>query len=95
MFAVAALPALTFFQRFQPLLACGFGCLIAALQLLWLSESLMANWYQYYDAIHLSTHFLRAVPPPLAVRMLLVDLALVSGQAKPLDFWELESQACI
>ena len=60
MFAVAALPALTFFQRFQPLLACGFGCLIAALQLLWLSESLMANWYQYYDAIHLSTHFLRA-----------------------------------
>ena len=25
--------------------------------------------------------------------MLLVDLALVSGQAKPLDFWELESQA--
>ena len=38
MFAVAALPALTFFQRFQPLLAFGFGCLIAALQLLWLSE---------------------------------------------------------
>ena len=30
MFAVAALPALTFFQRFQPLLAFGFGCLIAA-----------------------------------------------------------------